>query len=197
MSSNSRGRRTKTEVLDIAWGLISEKGADVSVSEIAAAAGITRQTIYMHFGSRGGLLVALVRRADDRFEIKESFDQALQLPDPRNRLTATLDAWLAFVPKIYPVATDLIRLRATDQEAATAWEDRMTALRTWLADLMQSLADDDALNDNWTPRQASTFFWAETSVQTWGLLRYDCGWDAATIAQKMTLSLTSTLLKPA
>ncbi len=197
MSSNSRGRRTKTEVLDIAWGLISEKGADVSVSEIAAAAGITRQTIYMHFGSRGGLLVALVRRADDRFEIKESFDQALQLPDPRNRLTATLDAWLAFVPKIYPVATDLIRLRATDQEAATAWEDRMTALRTWLADLMQSLADDDALNDNWTPRQASTFFWAETSVQTWGLLRYDCGWDEATITQKMTLSLTRTLLKPA
>nr|WP_298898808.1 TetR/AcrR family transcriptional regulator [uncultured Altererythrobacter sp.] len=194
MSSNSRGKRTKAEILDIAWDLISENGADISVARIAAAAGVSRQTIYLHFGSRGGMLVALVRRADEKFEIKEKFEAALLLAEPASRLTATIDAWLDFVPKIYPVAKDLIRLRETDQEASAAWEDRMTDLRRWLLNLMQSLQSDGALAASWTPRRASEFFWAQTSVQAWGLLRKECGWSENAIRERFQESLGEALL---
>ena len=195
MSTNIRGDKTRTEVLDAAWELISDQGADVSVSKIAAAVGISRQTVYLHYGSRGGLLVALVRRADERFEIKEKFNAALKRQKPKERLAMTLQAWLEFVPKIYPVAKDLIRLRETDPEAANAWTDRMDELREWLLDLTRSFETDGALKDQWTPEQASQFFWAQTSVQVWGLLKRDCGWSEEDIAGHLNRTLTESLLK--
>ncbi len=194
MSTNIRGQRTKNHILDAAWDLICEQGAEVSISDIAKTVGISRQAVYQHFSTRGGLLIALVRRADERFEIKEQFDAALALPNPKDRFTQTLHVWLDFIPKIYPVAKDLIRLRDTDQEAAAAWEDRMTDLRAWLLSLMRSLQDDDLLQDVWTPKSASEFFWAETSVQIWGLLVHECKWREEHVKDKLQRSLTDTLL---
>ena len=195
MSTNIRGDKTRADLLDAAWDLISEQGADVAVSKIAKAVGISRQTVYLHFGTRGGLLVALVRRADERFEIKDRFDAALHLDRPRDRVSTTLKAWLEFVPKIYPVATDLIRLRETDPEAAAAWADRMEDLRTWLLELMCSLERDGALKATWSSEAASQFFWAQTSVQVWGLLKHDCGWDEAAIAAHLETTLIQTFLQ--
>ncbi len=195
MSTNIRGDKTRSDLLDAAWDLVSEQGADVSVSKIAKAVGISRQTVYLHFGTRGGLLVALVRRADDRFEIREQFEAALNLECPTDRLSMTLKAWLEFVPRIYPVAKDLIRLRETDPEAAAAWADRMEELREWLLDLMRSIERDGALKEGWSSQEASEFFWAHTSVQVWGLLKYDCGWDEQVIAAHLEATLAQTLLQ--
>lgn len=195
MSRNSRGRKTRDDILDSAWDLISTKGAEVSVSQIATAVGMSRQTVYLHFGSRGGLLIALVRRADQRHEIKEAFDAALALPDPYARLTATLATWLDFVPTIYPVARDLIRLRDSDPEAAAAWDDRMTDLRSWLAVLTRSLNDDGALQDHWTPEAAAAHLWAHSSVQVWGLLTTECGWSPAQAAETITRTLCTDLMR--
>lgn len=195
VSTNIRGDKTRAELLDAAWDLISEQGADVSVSKIAKAVGISRQTVYLHFGTRGGLLVALVRRADERFEIKEQFEAALHLENPSLRVAMTLKAWLGFVPKIYPVAKDLIRLQETDPEAAEAWADRMEELRDWLLELMSSIEKDGALKKGWSSDAASQFFWAQTSVHVWGLLKYDCGWDEEAIASHLGTMLTQSLLQ--
>ena len=60
---------TSQAILDAAWRLICERGrADVSLGEIAKAAGVTRQSIYIGFGGRAGLLTAMARHADDRSE---------------------------------------------------------------------------------------------------------------------------------
>ena len=141
------------------------------------------------------MLVALVRRADERFEIKQQFDAALQLRNPRERVTTTLRAWLEFVPKIYPVAKDLIRLRETDPEAAAAWADRMKELREWLLELMLSVQQDGALRDGLSSNEASQLFWAQTSVQVWGLLKYDCGWNEEAIAAHLEALVTQSLLQ--
>jgi len=120
VSNSKRAARSRQEILDAAWNLIAVRGAEVSLADIAAEVGMTRQSIYVHFGSRGGLLVALVRRADEREDVFAKFDAALEAEDPLERLDRYVKAWLVFVPKIYPVASDLIRLRATDADAAAA-----------------------------------------------------------------------------
>ena len=48
---------TKTRILETAWTLVNERGIGVGVGEIAAAAGVSRQLVYVHFTSRAGLLV--------------------------------------------------------------------------------------------------------------------------------------------
>ncbi|MEM7413111.1 MAG: TetR/AcrR family transcriptional regulator [Myxococcota bacterium] len=169
--------QTRAEILDAAWDLVSEEGAEVSLARIAEAAGISRQSVYLHFGTRGGLLLALVRRADDRFEIRERMFGAFATADPRERLDRVVRVWIDFVRLIHPVATDLVRLRATDADAAAAWEDRMSELRGWLLELVKSLRRDGALAPEWGLGEAAEYLWAAVSVQVYGLLTDDCGWS--------------------
>lgn len=185
---------TRNEILDRAWDLISEKGADISMSEIAAESRVSRQSVYLHFKTRGGLLLALVQRADERFEVKEGFFSALDIEDPAQRLDECLKVWFEFAVKIHPVATDLIRLRKTDDDANTAWTDRMADLRTWERQLVQSLADDGALSDDWQVDDAADFLWASTSIQIWDILYNDRSWNAAKISGILRRSVAKTLL---
>ncbi len=178
MSNLKKSERTRQEILDIAWSLIAKRGAEISLAEIAKAANMTRQSIYVHFGSRGGLLTALVRRTDEREKIWEAFEAAMRCPTASERFDAILDAWLIFLEKILPVARDLIRLRAKDSEAGDAWADRMQELRQFYVGVMQNMKDNSALSDQWTPEAAADYVWTQSSVQIWGLLTEDCGWSA-------------------
>ena len=177
MSRSSRSDVTRSEILDAAWTLIREQGADVSLSEIARAASVTRQSVYLHFGTRGGLLLAMVRRTDERSGIIDRFGAVLDEPDPHQRFERFIAIWLAFVREIFPVAQDLIRLRDTDPDAASAWEDRMAALKGLIGRLIGSLQKDGALQPHWQQDEATGFLWASISVQMWGLLVRDCSWS--------------------
>ncbi len=176
MSKKSRSDRTKEEILDAAWTLVSDRGDAVSMADIAAAAGLTRQAVYTHFPSRGALLVALVRHADSRFEIWRAFQTAMARSDADSRFDGCLDAWFDFVPRIHPVATVLIRTRMQDADAAAAWTDRMEALRAFLAEMMESVRDEGRLDPDWQVPEASDYLWTVISVQSWDLLVGDCGW---------------------
>ena len=195
--SNKEGRRERSrrEILDAAWELMVERGAAVSMAEVAEAAGLTRQSVHLHFGTRAGLLTALVRRADERFEIFEQFERAIRERDAAERLDACLRVWFGFVPKIHPVARDLIRLRAEDEGAATAWSDRMSDLIALFRQLMRSLHDEGALEDGWTVPRAADYLWAGCSVQAWELLVVERGWSEAAASRAIRRGMARSLLR--
>ncbi|MCH0556098.1 TetR/AcrR family transcriptional regulator [Streptomyces sp. MUM 16J] len=65
----------------------------VRMVDVAAAAGVSRQTLYNEFGSKDGLARALVQRAADGY--LAGVERALSAPaEPRDRLTATVE-WTA------------------------------------------------------------------------------------------------------
>ena len=195
MSKNTKSERTRAEILDVAWTLIAERGAAISLAEIAKAAGITRQSIHVHFGSRGGLLLALVRRADERADIHSRFEAALAMPDARERFRACLSVWLHYLPEIQPVASDLIRLRSLDKEAAIAWNDRMNELRRVFRHLMRGLEKAEVLAAPWSVQKAADFLWAGCSLETWSLLTEDCGWSPAAATKSLANAMERALLK--
>ncbi|WP_295476698.1 TetR/AcrR family transcriptional regulator [uncultured Pseudomonas sp.] len=66
-----RKRMTREEryaqLLQVAWQLIAEEGTDaLSLGRLAEAAGITKPTVYEHFGTRHGLLAALYQDYENR-----------------------------------------------------------------------------------------------------------------------------------
>ena len=71
---------TKTRILETAWTLVNERGIGVGVGEIAAAAGVSRQLVYVHFTSRAGLLVAMARHQDARSGFRERALATRELP---------------------------------------------------------------------------------------------------------------------
>ncbi len=194
MSKNKKSQRTHAEILDVAWDLIASKGASVSMADIAAAAQMTRQSIYVHFGSRGGLLFELVKRADERFGIWDDFGAAMKEQNPAARLDAVLSAWLRFVPKIHPVATDLIRLRSGDRDAEIAWGDRMTDLLAFYRVLVTQLEKEKVLAKGWTVDTAADFIWVTSSMQSWDLYVNERFWSPQAAARQIRKTIVTTLL---
>src|SRR5579885_1800722 len=61
--------QTRQRILEAVLALASEQFLeDVSLAEVAAASGVTVQTILRHFEGRGALIAAAVARAEDALE---------------------------------------------------------------------------------------------------------------------------------
>ena len=58
--ANSTCKRKREAILLATADLMSRLGPDVSVTLIARSAAVSKQTVYNHFGSRAGLMDALV-----------------------------------------------------------------------------------------------------------------------------------------
>ncbi|MGC9404838.1 TetR/AcrR family transcriptional regulator [Streptomyces sp. DZ1-3] len=83
----------RESLLDAAYqALACRPWSAVRMVDVAAAAGVSRQTLYNEFGSKDGLARALVRREADGY--LAGVDRALAGPsDPRDRLAATAE-WM-------------------------------------------------------------------------------------------------------
>ncbi|WP_037639783.1 TetR/AcrR family transcriptional regulator [Streptomyces bicolor] len=84
----------RESLLDAAYTALARRSwSAVRMVDVAAAAGVSRQTLYNEFGSKEGLARALVRREADGY--LAGVDRALATPsDARDRLTATAE-WTA------------------------------------------------------------------------------------------------------
>ena len=66
------------------------------MEDIAVEAGVTKPILYRHFGDKGGLYEAIARHAAGR--LQQQLEVALSVADePRDKLEATVDAFLAAV----------------------------------------------------------------------------------------------------
>jgi AcrR family transcriptional regulator len=87
----------REELLDAADRIVRTRGRETSMDEIAAEAGITKPILYRHFGDKDGLYEALAGRYVE--ELKEALLPAAKARGARERLAATIDAYLAYVER--------------------------------------------------------------------------------------------------
>ncbi|WP_121714754.1 TetR/AcrR family transcriptional regulator [Streptomyces sp. E5N91] len=83
----------RESLLDAAYTALARRPwSAVRMVDVAASAGVSRQTLYNEFGSKEGLARALVRREADGY--LAGVERVLSGPsDPRERLTATAE-WM-------------------------------------------------------------------------------------------------------
>jgi AcrR family transcriptional regulator len=100
----------RNSLLDVAVERLEQRSwAHVTMADIAASAGVSRQTLYKEFGSRGGLVQALVIREVDRFIDPVAQAIAENVEDPSAALTAALAVFLiaaASHPLVFAIITD-------------------------------------------------------------------------------------------
>jgi AcrR family transcriptional regulator len=77
----------REEMRERAWG-------EISMAEVARAAGVSRQTLYKEFGSRQEFAQAFVLREADRFLGSVEDAIGAHLDDPGRALTAALEVFL-------------------------------------------------------------------------------------------------------
>jgi AcrR family transcriptional regulator len=86
----------RNTLLDAAVDQLSERSwADITMADVAQAAGVSRQTLYNEFGSRDEFVQMLVLREADHFLTAVEGAVNEHLDDPERALSAAFDVFLS------------------------------------------------------------------------------------------------------
>lgn len=89
----ARGEASRRRILDSAIALICERGySGTSVDAVCKRAGVVKTALYWHFGSKAGLLAAIIGEITDEW-VDDLESQAVPGANPIERLDAMLDGF--------------------------------------------------------------------------------------------------------
>jgi TetR/AcrR family transcriptional regulator, transcriptional repressor for nem operon len=118
----SKGERTRTRIMDLAYASIVEKGfAATSIEELVEAAGITKSGFFYHFKDKNDLARQLFERfLDEDSGILEAFEQrARELSDD------PLQSFLIFLNIYAQMMDDMDALHPGCMVATVTYQERM------------------------------------------------------------------------
>jgi AcrR family transcriptional regulator len=196
MASTDLSSETRSRILETAWEHVRERGVDaVSVKEIAAAAGVSRQLIYFHYGNRAGLLLAMARHQDRRSGFGHRVAAARELP-PVEAFDALIRAWCEYVPQLLPVARALEAALITGDEGGAAWQDRFGELHRVFRHALERVARHGRLAPGWSVETATDWAWARAQPSQWDYLVSMRSWSPDDWVERMTRSVSGELVSP-
>lgn len=158
--------------------LEAQRGRSVRMGDIAKAAGISRQAVYLHFTSRTELLEATTHYVDRLLGLEQRLARSRAAASGIARLDAYIEFWGNYIPEIYGVARALLVAQDTDAAAAAAWDERMQAMRDGCRAAIEALRADGHLAGEWNTTTATDLLWTMLSVRNWEQLTQACGWSS-------------------
>ncbi len=176
----------RADILEAAWRLMAEqRRLDAGMADIAAAAEVSRQTLFNAFGNRAGLLVAMVRHQDTRGEEVTRMRQIAATGRDAAALHAFVDAWLQYLPVVYPVAIQLETGSLSDLDANAAWQDRIFSqgVRMGLDRILGQIAANGGLRPGRDPSRLADLCLTLLVPSAWRYLVVERGWDADAFAR--------------
>lgn len=185
---------TRKRLLEVAWELLIEHGSSLQLKQVAERAGVSRQALYLHFGDREGLVLALVRHMDESLELDELLARVYSATSGAQLLERAMRLNTEFWGKVAPVA-ELLSASRGDALAA-AWRDRMTYRRKTFHRMAKQLADADELAPPWDARGAAEVLYGVSHFDSWRELTAELGWSDDQYVERMSTLLGRALLSP-
>ncbi|WP_405232036.1 TetR/AcrR family transcriptional regulator [Lentisalinibacter salinarum] len=175
----SRGNsETRTRILEATIRMLEQSGGHaVRMGDIAKAAGISRQAVYLHFASRSELLIAATLYMDELLDVDARLAPSRAAKEGVERLRLYIEVWGNYIPEIYGVGKALMVAQDTDDAAAAAWRDRMIAMKDGCRAAIDALHADGTLARGWTRPKATEALWTMLLVPNWENLTLECGWS--------------------
>ena len=185
---------TRRRILDTAWALLEERGTGVRIADIAAKAGVSRQAVYLHFGDRTSLFVALGDHVDVSFGRDRLRAHVFGAPTGVESLRRWVQTMSWYTAKIDTVSRILELAAESDEALAAVWKDRMTGRRGHVRRIAERIAAEGQLADGWTADAAADLIFAVTLPGPWRVLTSVVGWSNERYADEITGLLELSLL---
>jgi AcrR family transcriptional regulator len=185
---------TRERILSAARTLLEDGHLDAGLERVAKAAGVSRQAIYLHFGSRPALLLALVDFVDESEGLSELSAQVRVAPTGAEALDRLVRMNATYEPRIRAVALAHDIARRSDPDLEAAWQDRMERRRSLYAGVVKRLADERELSGDLSQREAVDLIWALLSPRVHEDLVVDRGWSRKRYESRLTMLLHAALL---
>jgi len=176
---------THSQILEAALArLRANQGASLTMAEVAAQAGVSRQAVYLHFADRTALLTALVRHVDEGRAAKVA--ALATAPSARAAVAAMVALGASDNPGLWPVVRIFDGLRQGDAVVEAVWQDRQS---DWLAlcrAIAERMQEEGALAPHLSLDAAADLLWTLTSPRLWEELVIGRGWGAERYRRHVT-----------
>jgi AcrR family transcriptional regulator len=187
---------TRETILEAAWRLLESDGAAVRLEQVAAAAGVSRQAVYIHFQSRNKLLLALMAHISESQRMPERLRQAMAASSAEAALDSLVEVQTDHNARIAAAAAALDSARRTDPAAAEAWNDRMKVRRQGARKFVERLAAEGRLRRGLAVEEATDIVWALLSVRLWEDLIVGGGWPRKRFLRRMQQLVRRAVVAP-
>jgi AcrR family transcriptional regulator len=184
---------TRKRILEVTQELLVERGSGLRLKEVAARAGVSRQSLYLHFGDRQGLILALVRHMDETLQLADLLAHVYAAKSGQQLLERAIRLSTEFWRTVAPVAGVLVGNQEDDALRA-AWRDRMTFRRKTFRRMAEQLDDMGELAPSWNVDDASALLYAVTHFDSWRELTGELGWSDDHYVEAMASLLGRALL---
>ena len=185
-SRQSGDPATRDRICEAARRLIVKRGGvDVPLADVAKAARVSRQALYLHFKDRAALFLAVAAHADDKRGLPEAIRRLQQAPTGLDALRLMAAARAALNPEIWPLARILDSVRREDPAADVILQTRHVARLGACRMIAEQLARDGSLRAGLEAAIAADLLWAITSLRTWEDLVLVRGWTAAQYEERL------------
>ena len=166
----SRMAKTRAGILEAARALFAQEGVHrVSVKAIAEKASVSRKTVYNHFGSKTGLLSALLDSLDEQANIEKTA-RAMALPDPVEALRAYIrtncQLWAADIT----VYRNVFRAAPFDRELEHAVYQQERDRKAAVAWLVRRISRTGRLDPQISKWEAVDMIWLLTHLESFDFL---------------------------
>lgn len=191
---------TRTHILEAAWRLMAEeRRLDAGMADIAAAAGVSRQTLFYAFGNRAGVMVAMARHQDACSAQVPLMRQIAATGRDATALHAFVDAWLDYLAAVYPVAIQLETGSLADPDANAAWQDRIFSqgVRLGLDRILGQMAVGGELRADQDASRLADLCLTLLVPSAWRYLVVERGWTVEAFVQSRHVLIDALLSDPA
>lgn len=164
-------RQTKDNILSAAAALLAAEGTGgMTMGAVARQAGVSRVTVYDHFGSKAGLLEALAWRTFGQHDIGRIRRARLQ-GDVREALAGFVKENARFFASFGVEGRAVLKSGSYDPDVARVVEATYIDARSAaIRELVQRLDDADELGPSWPPERAVNALMIITSLEAFETL---------------------------
>jgi AcrR family transcriptional regulator len=172
-SSGSRDR-----VLEAALRLIRKRGdAKVTMAQIAKAARLSRQAVYLHFADRADLMVALARHVNESLGLPAEIQRMMNTQTGMGMIEAFVSMQARGNPGMWAIARAIDAVRRTDTAAERAWQSRLKSRLEGCRAIVSRLKAEGSLRPELDPSIAADLLWTMTSLRMWEDLVLEREWS--------------------
>lgn len=189
-----RTAATRRRITDAAAPLFVRNGyLDTTMAELAKAAGVAVQTLYLSFGSKAAVLEGVLAIAGENqpFEWLEGLRAE---PDGVAALARYVARTTVVLERQHPLAT-VLRAAAADPEPAELLDRTRAAALAQHTAALDELADKPGFNHRISLQRATEILAALLSVEAYDLLVAGHGWTPADWTEWTTRHLVSDLFR--
>lgn len=176
--------------------LIPDAGASLPMASIARHAGVAIQTVYDQFGSKGGLLIAVVNDVQQTHGLFRAFREVFESPDGEAAMRRMVDVTVSFWHQAWPYMEALLRSRRVDPVVARemAFIDRLRHAHYWA--ITKRLEDEGRIRLGETADTAADQAFALTVPTIYEELVVVRGATATSAVETTTRAVLGVILEP-